>query len=221
MKTIDVNIIPSIVSENTQLISKVGALNGTQIFKVEARMAWPCASKEEFEIEKRKYDTGEKKGFILNQSPVRILLKNMLIAGVALVHDLDGEVCIAINPHEDDTADMILPINKDTLNTLGKTTRDAISAAIKGEKDSFFLNGKEVAQIVNAYMNKQITQLEELKENINKMIVKMKGDISNNEKKAQDASDAWVNSALPVNVEMPSGANGANVHITVNNKDNE
>ena len=148
-------------------------------------------------------------------------VKNLLIAGVALVHDLDGEVCIAINPHEDDTADMILPINKDTLNTLGKTTRDAISAAIKGEKDSFFLNGKEVAAIVNAYMNKQITQLEELKENINKMIVKMKGDISNNEKKAQDASDAWVNSALPVNVEMPSGANGANVHITVNNKDDE
>lgn len=215
MKTIDVNIIPSIVSENTQLISKVGALNGTQIFKVEARLAWPCASKEEFEIEKRKYDTGEKKGFILNQSPVRILLKNLLIAGVALVHDLDGEVCIAINPHEDETADMILPISKDTLERFGKTTRDAIQAAIHGEKDSFFLNGKEVATIVNAYMQKQIAQLEELKENINKMVVKMKGDISNNEKKAQDASDAWVNSALPVKVEMPSGANGTNVHLTV------
>ena len=164
MKTIDVNIIPSIVSENTQLISKVGALNGTQIFKVEARLAWPCASKEEFETEKRKYDTGEKKGFILNQS---------------------------------------------------QTTRDAIQAAIHGEKDSFFLNGKEVATIVNAYMQKQIAQLEELKENINKMVVKMKGDISNNEKKAQDANDAWVNSALPVKVEIPSGANGTNVHLTV------
>lgn len=216
MKTIDVNVIPSIVTENTQLISKVGALNGTQIFKVETRLAWPCASKEEFEVEKRKYDTGEKKGFILNQSPVRILLKNLLIAGVSLVNDIDGEVCIAINPHEDDTADLILPINKNTLETLGKTTRDAISAAVKGEKDAFFINGKEVANIVNAYMQKQIQQLEELKENINKMVVKMKGDISNNEKKAQDASDAWVNSALPVSVEMPSGANGTNVHITVN-----
>lgn len=216
MKTIDVNVIPSIVTENTQLISKVGALNGTQIFKVEARLAWPCASKEEFEIEKRKYDNGEKKGFILNQSPVRILIKNLLIAGVALVRDIDGEVCIAINPHEDDTADMILPINKNALDTLGKTTRDAISAAIKGEKDSFFLNGKELATIVNTYMQKQIQQLEELKENINKMIVKMKGDISQNEKKAQDANDAWVNSALPVNVEMPSGAAGTNVHISVN-----
>lgn len=219
MKTIDVNIIPSIVSENTQLISKVGALNGTQIFKVEARMAWPCDSKEDFEAEKRKYDNGEKKGFILNQSPVRILLKNLLIAGVALVHDIDGEVCIAINPHEDDTADMILPINKDTLNTFGKTTRDAISAAIRGEKDSFFLNGKDVANIINAYMLKQIQQLEELKESINKMVVKMKGDIALNEKKAQAASDAWVNSALPVNVEMPSGTNGTNVHITVTEKE--
>lgn len=218
MKTIDVNIIPSIVSGNTQLISKIGANVGTQIFKVETRLAWPCASREEFETERRKYDTGEKKGFILNQSPVRIIVKNMLIAGVALVHDIDGEVCVAINPHEDDTADMIIPINNNALDTLGKTTRDAISEAIKGEKDHFFLNGKELVTIVNAYIQKQVQQLEDLKENINKMIVKLKGDIDNNSKKAQDAHDAWVNSALPVNVEMPSGANGTNVHITVNEK---
>lgn len=215
MKTIDVNIIPPIVAENTQLISKVSSLNGTQIFKVETRLAWPCATKEEFEAEKRKYDTGEKKGFILNQSPVRILLKNILIAGVALVRDVDDEICIAINPHQDDTADIIVPISKNILESFGKTTRDAIQAAIRGEKDAFFLNGKEVAAMVNAYMSKQIAQLEELKENINKMVVKLKGDIANNENKAQAASDAWTNSALPVSVEMPSGANGTNVHLTV------
>lgn len=219
MKTIDVNVIPSIVAENTQLISKIGGLNGTQVFKVETRLAWPCASKEEFEIEKRKYDTGEKKGFILNQSPIRILLKNILIAGVNLVYDLDGEICIAINPHEDDTADLILPISNNLLDTFGKTTRDAIKAAINGEKDSFFIDGKEVASIVNAYMLKQVTQLEELKENINKMVVKLKGDISNNEKKAQEAKDAWVKSALPVKVDMPSGVNGTNVHLTVNDSE--
>lgn len=216
MKTIDVNLTPEIVKNNTQLISKIFSNGGTQLFKVETRLAWPCATKEDFEIEKRKYDTGEKKGFILNQSPIRILLKNLLIASVALVHDLDGEVCIAINPHnDDDGADMILPISNGTLDTLGKTTREAISAAIKGEKDAFFLDGKELAGIVNSYLQKQITQLEELKENINKMVVKIKGDIDQNKKKADDAYNNWVNSALPVNVEMPSGVNGSNAHIVI------
>ena len=51
------------------------------------------------------------------------------------------------------------------------------------------------------------------------MITTLKGDISLNEKKAQDVADAWNNSALPVNVEMPSGVNGANVHITVNGQE--
>jgi hypothetical protein len=217
MKTIDFNFTPEIVKQHTQLISKIFANGGTQMFKVETRLAWPCATKEEFEAERRKYDTGEKKGFILNQSPVRICLKNLLIVNVALVQDLDGEICIAINPHnDDDNADMILPINNSTLDIMGKTTRDAISEAITGQKDHFFLDGKELAAIVNAYMQKQITQLEDLKESINKMVVKLKGDIDANTKKAKDAADSWANSALPVQVDMPSGVNGANVHLTVN-----
>ena len=103
MKTIDVNVIPQIVVGNTQLISKVGANVGTQIFKVDVRLAWPCANKNEFEAEKRKYETGEKKGFILNRSPRRLLAKNILITGVCLVKDpMDDEICIAINPHDED-----------------------------------------------------------------------------------------------------------------------
>lgn len=219
MKTIDVNVIPSIVTGNTQLISKVGATVGTQIFKVEVRLAWPCENKNDFEAEKRKYETGEKKGFILNRSPRRLVAKNILIAGVALVKDLDDEVCIAINPKDDNTADMMLPINEHTLDTMGKTTSDAIKEAIRGEKDHFFLDGKTLVAIINGAMKKEIQYLEDLRENINKMVTTLKGDIALNEKKAQEVSDAWNNSALPVNVEMPAGVNGSNVHITVNTED--
>lgn len=218
MKTIDVNIIPTVVTGNTQLISKIGSNLGTQIFKVEVRLAWPCANKADFEAEKRKYDTGELKGFILNRSPRRLLAKNILIAGTCLVKDIDDEIAIAINPHDDGTADMLLPINEHTLDVMGKTTAEAVKEAIQGEKDHFFLDGKTLVAIINAAMKKEVQYLEDLIENCKKMVCTLKGDINMNEKKAQEVADAWNNSALPVQVEMPSSTTGSNVHITVNDK---
>lgn len=215
MKVIDVNIVPNVVAENMQLISKVGANVGTQIFKVEVRYAWQ-GGQEGFEKDKRAIELGEKKGFILNRSPRRILAKNILVAGVCLVNDIDGDVCIAINPKEDGTADMMLPINDKTLDVMGKTTADAIREVIRGEKDHFFLDGKTLVQIINASIKKEVQYLEELRENINKMIGTLNSDIKTNERKAQEVNDAWNKSALPVNLEMPSGVNGTNVHITVN-----
>jgi hypothetical protein len=138
---------------------------------------------------------------------------------VCLVNDVDGDVCIAINPKDDGTADMILPINDKTLDVMGKTTSDAIREAIRGEKDHFFLDGKALVAIINASMKKEVQYLEELKENITKMIGILNSDIKTNDRKAQEVADAWSNSALPVNIEMPSGANGSNVHITVNNEE--
>lgn len=216
MKTIDVNIIPQVVSGNTQLISKVGATVGTQIFKVDVRYAWQ-GGKEGFEKDKRAVETGERCGFVLNRSPRRLLAKNILIAGVTLVSDLNDEISIAINPHEDGSADMILPINDKTLDMMGKTTADAIKEAVKGEKDHFFLDGKALVAVLNAAMKKEVQYLEDIKEQITKMIGTLNADIKLNEKKAQEVSDAWNNSALPVDVQIPSGTNGSNVHITVEN----
>jgi len=218
MKTLEVNVIPEIISSNTQLISKVGANVGTQIFKVEVRMAWQ-GGQEGFEKDKRAIETGEKKGFILNRSPRRLLAKNILIAGVCLVKDVDDDICIAINPHENGTADMLLPINDKTLDTIGKTTQDAIKEAIRGEKDHFFLDGKTLVQIINGQIKKEIEALESLTEDIKKMINTLKGDMSSNENKAKAVQDAWINSALPADVHMPSGATGANATIVINKED--
>lgn len=219
IKTIDVNVIPELVTKNTQLISKAGSLTGTQIFKIEVRNAYPFATDAEFEAEKRKYDTGEKKGFILNRPPRRLRAKNILIAGVCLVKDIDDDLCIAINPKDDGSADMLLPVDNSAIDRLGKTDQEAIKAAIRGEKDSFFLDGKTLVKFLNALMQKDIEHLEALKEQINKMITTLKGDIDDNNKKAKQAHDAWAESPLPVDIQMPSGTTGSNVHITVTDKD--
>ena len=224
MKMIDVNVIPNVITGNTQLISKVGANVGTQIFKVDVRLAWPCATKGEFEAEKRKYETGEKKGFILNRSPRRLLAKNILIAGVCLVKDPtdmddDNAIAIAINPHEDNTCDLLLPINEHTLDIMGKTTAEAVKEAVTGDKDHFFLDGKALVAILNNSMKREIQYLEDHIEVCKKMITTLKGDVNANEQKAQSVADAWNNSALPVGVDMPAGATGTNVHITVNSQE--
>jgi hypothetical protein len=206
MKTIDVNIASPIVTNNVQLISKIGSNLGTQFFKVEVRLAWQGAQ-EGFERDKKAIENGEKKGFILNRSPKRLLAKNFLIAGTVLVKDPmnDDEVGIAINPHEDGTCDLFLPITESTLRTMGKTTADAVAEAIKGEKDHFFLDGKTLVKILNDAMRREIQYLEEHIQVCQKMVVTLKGDISNNENKAKQVEDAWINSALKTTVDMPGG----------------
>lgn len=221
MKTIDVNIVPSVVTSHTQLISKVSSLNGTQVVKVEVKDAWfgSSESSKSFEEEKRKYETGEKKGFILNRSPRGLCLRKILIAGVILAKDpMTEDYVIAINPHDDGTADMILPIDDSAMKVLEKTTAEAVAEAIRGEKDHFFIDAKGVAAIVNAAMQRDVTYLDEVIENCKKAKVRLQGFISDNENKAQAISDAWTNSALPTNVDIPAGVSGAKVHVTVTDK---
>ena len=207
MKTIDVNIMSPVVTNNVQLISKIGSNLGTQFCKVESRLAWQ-GGQEGFERDKKAIENGEKKGFILNRSPKRLLAKNFLIAGTVLMKDPmnDDEVGIAINPHDDGSCDLFLPITENTLNTMGKTTAEAVAEAIKGERDHFFLDAKTLVKILNDAMRREISYLEEHIQTCQKMLVTLKGDISNNENKAKMIEDSWINSALKTTVDMPGGS---------------
>lgn len=217
MKTIDVNIASPVVTNNVQLISKIGSNLGTQFFKVEVRMAWQGGQKG-FEADKLAIEKGEKKGFILNRSPKRLLAKNFLIAGTVLVKDPmnDDEIGIAINPHEDGTCDLFLPITENTLRSMGKTTAEAIAEAIKGEKDHFFLDAKTLVKILNDAMRREIMYLEEHIQACQKMVVTLKGDIVDNENKARRVEENWINSALKTSVDMPGGTGTV---VTVNKTD--
>lgn len=208
MKTIDVNVVPPVVANNAQLISKIGSNIGTQFFKVEVRHAWQ-GGQEGFERDKKAIESGEKKGFILNRSPKRLLAKNFLIAGAILVKDQlnDDEIGIAVNPHEDGTCDLFLPLDGTTLSSMGKTTADAIAEAVNGEKDHFFLDANTLVTLLNNKMKREIQHLEAHITACQKMIVTLKGDITNNENKAKTVEDNWIKSALKDNVDMPGGSN--------------
>ena len=200
MKTIDVNVVPPVVANNVQLISKIASNAGKQFFKVEVRHAWQ-GGQEGFERDKKAIETGEKKGFILNRSPKRLLAKNFLIAGVVLVTDKlnDDEIGIAINPHEDGSCDLFLPLEESVIKNMGKTTSEAIVEAINGEKDHFFLDGTTLVNLINTRVKREIQYLEAHIAACQKMIVTLKNDISNNENKAKTAEENWIKSALSQN----------------------
>lgn len=215
-KIIDINVVPEVVQNNMQLISKVSSLNGTQVFKVEVKEAW--FGKDEpnktFAEEKRKYETGEVAGFIINRSPRGICLRNILIGGVIIAKDpISDEYVLVINPGTDSA--WPLPINADALKVMEKSTADAVAEVIKGEKDHFFIDGKNLAAIANAAMKRDIEHLDILLQKINKAKVRLQGYIAENTKKANDVADAWVKSALPESVDIPGSIEGSKVRLTV------
>ena len=215
MKTIDVNITPAVISQNVQLISKIGSNLGTQFCKVDVRMAW-AGGQDGFERDKAAIETGEKKGFILNRSPRRFCMKSFLVAGTILTKDpVSDEMGIAVNPHEDGSCDLFLPINESTLKRMGKTTREAIAEAIKGEKDHFFLDAKSLATVLNEAISHEISNLEDIITKCQKMVNTLKGDKVDNENKAKLINDAWINSAIKPDVELPAGP----AYVTVETKE--
>lgn len=215
-KIIDINIVPDVVRNNVQLISKVSSLNGTQVFKVEVKDAWFGADEanKSFDEEKRKYETGEKKGFIINRSPRGICLRNILIGGVIISKDpITEEHYLVINPGT--KSEWPLPITPDTLKIMDKSTAEAVAEAIRGEKDHFFIDGKNLANIANGAMTRDIQYIEELEKTLNKAKVRLKGFIMENNRKAESVAKAWVESALPEKVDIPGTIEGSKVHLTV------
>lgn len=203
-KEVNIDITTSGVAENMQLISQIGSGLGKPLFKVDVRMAWQGGS-EGFERDKAAIASGEKKGFILNRSPRRILIKNILITGAVLTRSIDDELIIGINPHEDDTFDLTIPVDRGSLNTLGKTTMEAIGEAIHGQKDHFFIDGKSLVKIVNDAIEREITHLESHITACQKMLTTLKGDKYENEKKVKICEDAWIKSAVSPDLDLSGG----------------
>ena len=215
-KIIDINIVPDEVRNNMQLISKVSSLNGTQVFKVEVREAWfgKDEANKSFDELKRKYETGELKGFILNRSPRGFCMRNILIAGVIISKDpLTNEHVLVINPGTD--TEWSYPIGPETLKIMEKSTADAVAEVIRGEKDSFFIDGKNLAKILNLAMDRELSYLRDIKDLINKAEVRLKGYIAENNNKANSVAEAWAKSALPENIDIPRTIEGSKVHIEV------
>lgn len=196
----EININTQVVAEHGQLISQIGSNLGKPFYRVEQDAAWRGGN-EGFERDKAKIVSGESGGFILNKSPMRYRIKSFLIQNHAIIKDDDLGYGIAVNLRADGSYDLFLPLDNESVKA-GLFTAEDVNKALRGEKTQFFLNGKKLAEFVNKKNTYQVDQLRALREAISKMEQTLLSDIAENKKKAEADEKAWIDSKLPVDVDI-------------------
>lgn len=199
MNNIDVNVQMK-VAQHRQLVSQFGSNLGTQFFTIEGREIWQ-GGKDGFEVAKKEVADGTNKGFILNRSPKKFLLKDHEILCTCVCKDpITEEVGVAINPNGKGDYDLFLPLSKDIIKA-GSVTAENIAAALRGEKQEFFLNAKAVVELINRANQQELDNLKALRESISKMEQNLMGAIAENKKKANESEQQWMASAVDTTIE--------------------
>ena len=194
MKTLDINV-QAAISTNRQPLSQTGSLIGHQYFTTEGKSCWNGGD-EVFEKEKAEIAAGTNKGLCLNRAPRRFSVKSHEIYNVGVGKDpMTEEVVANINVDDDRKPEVSIPVGPDMI-TLGKTTGEAVAAALRGEKSNFFLNGTELVELVNRANKQEVSYCDKMIEALSKIKQTILNTIVENEKRAKTASEEWVKSAV-------------------------
>lgn len=216
MKQIDINV-QAAITPNRQPLSQTGSLLGHQFFTVEGRSCWNGGD-EAFEKEKAEIAAGNNKGLILNRAPRRYQIKDHEIYGVNIMKDpITEDVVAAINVDDAGKAEITIPVGPNMV-TMGKTTGEAVAAALRGEKNNFFLNGSELVDLVNRANKQEINYLDKMIDALSKIKQTVLNAIIENEKKAKASADEWAKSAVAPDMSDVLGGKAQGV-IVVKNDD--
>ena len=219
-KEIEINI-SNLLSNNRQAASYAGAMLGKAYTTVESRDCWQGGS-DGFENDKKLALTPGVAMFVLNRSPKKYILRTQDIIG-AQVHQnkLTGEVGIAINLRPDGSYDLFLPLNGKNPVVVEKPMEDAISDALTGEGENFFLDAEKVAVIVNAANKNEVKAIDTLMSALSKIKQNIQGAIVENEKKATEIAKEWSDSKLS-GIDIKSVLSGSsNATVTVHTSTEE
>jgi hypothetical protein len=113
---------------------------------------------------------------------------------------------------------MFFPLDGTNPMIAEKSVADAISDALKGEGQNFFLDPKAVVAVVNEGNRAEVKNIDILVTALNKMKQNILTTINENEKKAVDIEKQWVDSKVNgVDIKDVMASNGSailNVHTT-------
>jgi hypothetical protein len=195
-KTIDVNI-KSVLADNRQAASLIGALIGKAYAKVESRDCWQ-GGKEGFENDKAKATAPGAAGLILNRSPRKFMLKIHDILGAQMyVQPLTKQVGVVVNlDNSNGSYDMFFPLDGSNPTVAEKPMAEAISDALKGEGQNFFLEPSKVVAVVNEGNRAEVKNIDTLIAALNKMKQNIITTINENEKKAIEIDKEWATSKV-------------------------
>lgn len=195
-KTIDVNI-KTVLADNRQAASLIGALIGKAYAKVESRDCWQ-GGKEGFENDKAKATAPGAAGLITNRSPRKFMLKIQDILGAQMyVQPLTKQVGVVVNLNNSDGSyDMFFPLDGSNPTIVEKPMAEAISDALKGEGQNFFLEPSKVVAVVNEGNRAEVKNIDSLIGALNKMKQNIITTINENEKKAAEIEKEWATSKV-------------------------
>ena len=195
-KTIDVNI-KTVLADNRQAASLIGALIGKAYAKVESRDCWQ-GGKEGFENDKAKATAPGAAGLITNRSPRKFMLKIQDILGAQMyVQPLTKQVGVVVNLNNSDGSyDMFFPLDGSNPTIAEKPMAEAISDALKGEGQNFFLEPSKVVAVVNEGNRAEVKNIDTLIGALNKMKQNIITTINENEKKAIEIDKEWATSKV-------------------------
>lgn len=195
-KTIDVNI-KTVLADNRQAASLIGALIGKAYAKVESRDCWQ-GGKEGFENDKAKATAPGAAGLILNRSPRKFMLKIQDILGAQMyIQPLTKQVGVVVNlDNSNGSYDMFFPLDGSNPTVAEKPMAEAISDALKGEGQNFFLEPSKVVAVVNEGNRAEVKNIDTLIAALNKMKQNIITTINENEKKAIEIDKEWATSKV-------------------------
>jgi hypothetical protein len=212
-KTIDVNIVAGV----RQSASIIGALLGKAYSTVESKTIWQ-GGQEGFERDKAAANATNSAMLITNRSPKKYSLKTQdIISAQFYVQPITGQQGIVINLRQDGKYDMFFPLDGHNPIAVEKPVADAISDALKGEGENFFLDPKTVAAVINEANKAEIKNIETLITSLSKMKQNLQGAVVENEKKAAEIEKQWIDSkvnGIDIKTVMNSGTATLNVHTT-------
>lgn len=181
-KEIDITI-QSAIPTSRGIGSVVGSLVGQAYHTVESRNTWQGGD-DGWNQDQEKIASGLSTMLMPNRKIVKYMLKDVDIFNACYIQrPITGEVGIAINLKEDGSFDQFFPLNKDVL-TLVKSTPEAISDALKGEGENFFLNPVAVVTIINDANKANINAIEAFIKQLTSIKQNLIGAMNDNKKKA-------------------------------------
>lgn len=212
-KTIDVNIVAGV----RQSASLIGALLGKAYSTVESKTIWQ-GGQEGFEHDKAAANATNSAMLITNRSPKKYSLKTQdILSAQFYAQPITGQQGIVINLRQDGSYDMFFPLDGHNPIVVEKPVADAISDALKGEGENFFLDPKTVAAVINEANKAEIKNIETLITSLSKMKQNLQGAVVENEKKAAEIEKQWIDSkvnGIDIKTVMNSGTATLNVHTT-------
>ena len=214
----EINInLDAIIPSSRGIGSSIGSLLGQPYFEVEPRTCWP-GGEDKWKQDEEKVRLGQCTMLMPNRKVNRIRLTKHEIRSAQYYKNVAGDAGIVINLEQDGTYKMFFPLTENALK-MGRGAVDAITAALKGQGENFFLNASVTANIVNEANKSELNNVRALRETLNKIEQQLIGAIADNEKLAIE-SKKEIESTRISDVDLKAVINGnSSAHIEVHQKD--